>query len=161
MQEDQDNPKFENISWQASEYIHHEKDPLWYVYFAIISILLLAGTYFLLKDVISLIVITLMAIAVLVFANRKPLALDYQLSDEGIAINGKGYSYAQFKSFSVVAMGAVESIYLEPLERFMPPISIYFAPEDADKIINTIGSYLPHREHKPDIIDTIVRRIRL
>jgi hypothetical protein len=150
-----------NISWDASEYIHHEKSPLWYVYFALAAIVVLTGTYFLLHDIISIIVITLMAITVLVFANRQPRALHYQLSDEGIKIDNRGYGYGSFKSFSVMQNGVVESIYLEPVERFMPPISIYFGPDDADKIINIIGQYLPHRERESDFIDKLVHRLRL
>lgn len=149
------------ISWEASEYIHHEKNPLWFVLFGLFFTVILTGIYLLLKDVISIIVITLMAISVMVFANRKPRTLSYNLSDEGITIDGRAYSYDSFKSFSVMGVGAMESIFLEPLDRFMPPISIYFIESDADKIFEILGSYLPNRIREPDMIDRVIHRLRL
>ena len=150
-----------SITWEASEYIHHEKSPVWYLSFGIGAAVLVGGTYLLLQDVISIIVVTLMAITVIVFANRPPRQLKYHLDDNGIEIDGRGYAYGSFKSFSLMHNGAVESIYLEPLERFMPPITIYFTPEDGDHIVDIIGRYLPHRERVPDFIDRLIHKIRL
>ena len=149
------------INWEASEYIHHEKSVGWYLLFGLGSAIIIGGTYLLLEDIISIIVVTLMSITILVFANRRPRALQYVLSDEGIKIDGRGYAYSSFKSFSIMQYGAVESIYLEPLERFMPPISVYYAPEQAEMITEMIGQYLPHRDREPDFVDRLVHRIRL
>ncbi len=149
-----------DIEWEASEYIHHEKSVTWYLLFGVASAAVIAGTYLILRDIVSIVVVTMMAITLLIFANRPPRSLKYVLSDEGIKIDGRGYSYASFKSFSIMQYGAVESVYLEPVERFMPPISIYFAPENGDAIINTLGQYLPHRDREPDFIDRVVHRIR-
>lgn len=149
------------VSWQASEYVHHEKDVLWFASYAVVALIVLSGTYLLLRDVVSIIVVALMAIAVLVYANRQPRSLSYQLDDHGVIIDGREYDYSSFKSFSVLQYGAVETIFLEPLERFMPPISIYFAPEDGEKITSILGEYLPYREKQPDLIDTIFHRLRI
>ena len=149
------------LAWEASEYIHHEKSPVWFLLFGLGSALIVAGTYLLLRDIVSIIVVTLMAITVVVFAGRKPKSLKYELTDQGIRIEERAYGYGSFKSFSIMHYGAVESVYLEPLERFMPPISIYYAPEDADKVVNILGRYLPHRDREPDFVDKLVHRIRL
>ena len=151
----------DSVSWEASEYVHHEKDPLWFAIFGIVIAGILTGMYFLLEDVIAIIVILLMAIAVLVFANRRPRSLKYELNDKGITIDNRSYSYSSFKSFSIMDEGAVQSIFLEPLERFMPPISVYFSPDDADKIFAVIGQYLPNRNRQPDLMDRLVHRLRL
>lgn len=151
----------DSISWEASEYVHHEKDPLWFAVFGIVIAGVLALMYWLVEDIISIIVILLMAITVMVFANRRPRSLKYQLDNDGITIDGRMYKYGSFKSFSVMQEGAVQSIFLEPLERFMPPISVYFSPEDANTIYNIIGQHLPNRTREPDIIDRLVHRLRL
>ena len=151
----------QQVSWQASEYIHHEKSPLWFIVFGLFFAAILSGMYLLLNDVISIIVITLMAIAVMLFANRRPRTLSYHLDENGVTIDNKSYPYSAFKSFSVMQTGVIESIFLEPLERFVPPISIYFADEDAEKIFGILGSYLPNRIKQPDVIDRLVHRLRL
>lgn len=148
------------ISWEASEYVHHEKSIAWYLIFAVVSAGIIAGTYLLLEDVISIIVVTMMAVTLLMFANRRPRALKYVVSDEGVKIEDRAYAYSSFKSFSIMYYGEIESVYLEPLERFMPPISIYYAPEDAEKITTMLGQYLPQRQREPDFIDQLVHRIR-
>jgi len=149
------------VSWQASEYVHHEKTILWYIGFFIATAGVLALTYWALDgDIISIVVVTLMAVTFAIFANRRPRSLRYVLSDHGIKIDEREYDYSSFKSFSIMSFGVVESIYLEPLERFMPPISIYYAPEDAEGVVGMFGQYLPHRERQPDLLDRVVHRIR-
>ncbi len=149
------------ISWEASEYVHHEKNPLWFIAFGVVFAFFMAGIYLLLEDIVSIIVITLMAITVVIFANRKPRTLSYTLDDHGITIDNNSYTYASFKSFSIMQTGAIESIFLEPLERFMPPISIYFGEKDADRILSILGKYLPNRVREPDLVDRLVHRLRL
>ena len=149
------------VAWEASEYIHHEKSLMGYVMFAVATIGILGGTYVLIHDIIAIVIVTMMAIVVVIFANRPPHSLKYELGDDGLKVEEREYPYSAFKSFSVMEYGAVESVYLEPVERFMPPISVYFSPEDGDRIISLLGTYLPHRERKPDIVDQLVHRIRL
>lgn len=149
------------ITWQASEYVHHEKEALWFAVFGLVAAAILTGTYLLLKDVVSIIVVALMAIAVVIYANRKPKSLTYELDDHGVVIDGRTYDYSSFKSFSIIQYGVVETIFLDPLDRFMPPISIYFAPDDGEKISSILGEYLPYRDKQPDYIDRIVHRLRI
>lgn len=150
------------IAWEASEYAHNEKSIGWYAIYVLILSVVTGVTFWLTGgDWISLVVVTIMAVTLLIFANRKPRTIQYQVSDEGITIDGRLYPYKSFKSFSLMRMGATESLYLEPLERFMPSISVYFADEDGEQIIDILGSYLPHRDREPDLVDRVVHRIRL
>jgi hypothetical protein len=54
----------------------------------------------------------------------------------------------------------MNSVNFLPLKRFMPIVSAYFAPQDEDKIANTIGEHLPMEEHKIDSIDRLAQRLR-
>lgn len=149
-----------DISWEASEYIHHEKNSQWFVIFAIVSVVLLVGMYLLLRDILSTFVIALMAIAVAVFAKREPKTLHYNVNNQGISIDDRKYSYESFRSFSLINEGAMESILLDPIQRFMPPLTLYFAPEDRDSVVDTLSDHLPYNERTPDIIDQFARKIR-
>lgn len=149
------------ISWQASEYLHHEKRAGWFVAYFFGSGLIALALHLLIKDVISTTVVIMMLISVGVLAGRKPKPRQYTIDDNGIDIDGKFFSYRSFKFFSIMNYGAVDSIYLEPIERFMPSISMYFAPEDEEKITNNLGKYLPYREREPDMVEKLVHKIRL
>jgi hypothetical protein len=150
----------EGVAWTASEYVAHQKTAGWYMLLALGAIVGAALVYALTKDKISVVMIVIVAIIFGVFAARQPRVLQYRLDESGLEIGGKFYPYAMFKSFAVIQEGGIESISLMPLKRFMPILSIYFAPDDADKIVDTLGIYLPHEDRQADPIDRLMRRLR-
>lgn len=104
--------------------------------------------------------IVVVAIMFGVFAARQPRVLAYQLDHSGIRIGDKFYPYSEFKSFSVLDEGPVSSILLLPLKRFMPGVSMYYPPEQEEKIVTVIANYLPHEEREPDPLDRLMRKMR-
>jgi hypothetical protein len=150
----------EAITWTASEFIAHEKAASWYLGLAGAAVLLAAIIYLLTKDVITSGVILFGAFLFGVVAARKPRQLQYQIDDHGISIGVKHFVFEEFRSFSVVPEGAFSSIVLLPLKRFGTLTTIYYSPEDEEKIVNMLSSRLPFDEHKLDPVDNFMRRIR-
>lgn len=148
------------ISWTASEYIDHARGAGWYLLLIIGTVVLAAGTYLLTKDYLAVAAITVVAIIVGVFAARKPRQVTYEITNAGIRVGEKFYDYSLFKSFAVVVDGALHSVNLLPLKRFMPPLSAYFDPKDEQRIVNALGAHLPYEEYKLDGIDRLTRRLR-
>ena len=154
------------ISWQASEYIHHEKSSSWY--FGLVGIAILVGVVlFLITDDITSIggitsyaVLAVMTAAVMVYANRKPDTLQYHLDPDALSIGQREFPLEDFRSFSVVQDGGVFSISLAPLRRFMPPVSLYYDPADEATIIDILASVLPHEETELDFVDRLIRKVR-
>ena len=62
--------------------------------------------------------------------------------------------------FLVIQEGGVESIWFTPLKRFMPMVSIYFDPEDGDKIADILSEFLPFENRELDPVDRLMHRIR-
>ena len=153
-------PEGARVSWSASEYIANPKNVEWFSILGIGSLVLAAVVYLLTRDVINTGIILVLGIIVGVFAARQPQVLDYHIDEQGIHIGPKFYPYPGFKSFSVVEEGAFAHISLMPLKRFMPPLAIHFAPDDEEKIIDTLADYLPYEEHKIDMVDSLSRRLR-
>jgi len=150
----------EPVSWTASEFIAHQKNASWYGLLVVGALVASALVFLLTKDKISVAMIVIVAITFGAFASRQPRVLQYQLNEGGLNIGDKFYPYALFKSFAVIQEDGLESISLIPLKRFMPILSIYFAPDDADKIVNMLGDYLPHEDRQADAIDRLMRRLR-
>lgn len=149
------------ITWEASEYIHHQKDTNWYMIFSVALVVVAVIMFFLTgRDWITLIVILVMGGAFGKYAGRKPQVQRYSLSFDGVSVGNKHYDYDDFHSFSVEQEGTVFCITFMPTKRFMPPLSIYASPEDGQKIIDTLESTLPHEEPKHDIVDRLTRNIR-
>jgi hypothetical protein len=155
-----DEPANEQVSWTASEYIAHEKSLGWFVLLGLFTVGLAGLVYLVTRDRMSTGVIFVIAVLFGAFAARPPRELEYAVDNKGIHVGGKTYFYSQFKSFSLVEEGAVHSIMFMPLQRFMPPLSIYFAPQDEDRIVNVLSNHLPYEQHRPDVVDRLTRRIR-
>lgn len=148
------------VNWTASEFIDHEKNSSWFMGLAGLTAVAVGIIFLITKDLVTAVVIIIAAALFGVTAKRKPRTLEYQIDNVGVVIDGKQFPYDVFKSFSVLAEGAFNSIQLMPLKRFMPPISLYFPPENEQQIVTTLGSYLPHEDRTHDPIDRLMRRVR-
>lgn len=151
---------FEAVSWTASEYVSHDKSMGWFIRFGAVALLAIGFIYLLTRDITSVVLLTILGIVFAVFAGRKPEVLAYSIDNSGIQVGRKLYPINVFRSFSIIQEGAIRSILLMPLKRFMPAISVYYAPEDEAKIINALGDLLPHENRKQDPIDKLMLRIR-
>lgn len=147
------------VSWTASEFIYNHKTTGWYATLGITTILVGAGIYFVTRDYITTGMIGVAGVLFGVIASRKPRELEYQIDDAGIHIGEKLYPFSGFKSFSLMQEGGIESIWLMPLKRFMPSISLYFAPEDKDKIVDSLSGALPVQPRELDPLDKLIHKI--
>jgi hypothetical protein len=149
------------VTWTASEYIEHQRGVSWYTLLALATLGLAAAVYFLTKDYFATGTIVALGVIVGAFVGRKPRQVQFELSESGLRIGEKSYSYNLFKSFAVVREGNLISLNLTPIKRFMPPVSAYFDPKDEQKITNIIGEHLPYEERKPGAIDRLSLRLKL
>lgn len=148
------------ISWTASEYIAHNKNAAWFLALAVLVVLVTAGVYFLTKDILSAIVIILVGVVFGMYAGRKPREQTYAVNEAGVVIGNKLYDYGRLRSFTVHQEDAFPSITFMPFGRFMPPLSMYYAPQDEEQIIAALSVYLPYETYKRDPVDTLMRKIR-
>jgi len=158
-----DRPQFEQqepITWTASEFVAHHKSAGWYGLLALAAIAVAVIIYLLTKDVISASVVIVGAVFLGGYGARKPRQLQYQLDNQGIGVGQKHYDYDAFRCFSVITEGAFSSIVFMPLKRFAPLTTIYYAPEDEERIIDLLSLVLPYEEMKHDPVDRLMQHIR-
>jgi hypothetical protein len=148
------------VQWTASEYIAHEKSAGWHVGLVLVSLVVAVFAWFITKDVLTASVIVIAGVVLSMYGARRPNQLQYQLDNHGLSIGQKHFSYADFRAFSIIPEGTFASIALIPNKRFLPMTTLYFAPEDGDRIVDILGAHLPHQERKADAVDTFMRRIR-
>lgn len=151
----------ESVSWTASEFIAHAKSAGWYVVLVLVAVAGAGLAYYLTNgEIFTPAIIVIVAILFGVMGARKPRELPYRIDAKGIHIGEKNYPFGGFKSFSVVQEEGVESIWLLPLQRFAPGLSIYFAPEDRDRILAILDDFLPVEEKQLDMVDRLMHKIR-
>lgn len=148
------------LHWEASEYIHHTKSPMWYLAYVGVMLLLLALAYFVTHSWTFIALVIVMSIALGIYANRPPRTLHYALTNSGIQIDQTVYKYTDFRAFGIMNDGALYSIMLIPAKRFLPAVSIYFAEDDGEEIVDILGARLPMEEIHLDVVDRLVRRLR-
>lgn len=148
------------VSWTASEFVSHGKGRSWFVAFGLVILITCIAFYFLLKDLVTPIVIAVAGFIFLYYSRRQPRTLQYSVDAQGIHIDQKLYPFEYFKSFDIAQEGSFPAIHLASLKRFMPPLTIFYDVSMEEPIVNIISNYLPHQEYKPDAIDNIARRIR-
>ena len=150
----------DEIRWSASEFVSHDKTTGWYIVLGIIAFVIAGIMFAITREVFSVVVVLVLAVALGVFGALKPRTLEYAIDGEGITVGDKHFTYDMFRSFAIIEDAPVPSIQLLPQKRFMVPITIYFAPTDADAIIDGLGQFLPFEHKKRDAVDKISSRIR-
>jgi len=150
------------VHWTAKEYISKDKNSFWYVAFFTVVAAFLALDIFVFKSYTFSVLVIVMAIAVIVYSRRPPRDIEYTLSgQQGLYVGEKLHHFSEFSSFGMIRDGENFSIMLIPIKRFAPGVSVYFPEEVGEKVIDILGSRLPMENLKLDIIDIIVRKLRL
>lgn len=150
----------QKITWTASEFIAHDKSTSWYILLMLGTLLLAAAVFFVTRDFVSVSVAIIAGLLLGIYGAHQPRQLEYVVDRRGIGIGRKYYSYDEFKSFAVAPEGAFSSLVLMPLKRFAIPTTIYYAPEDEERILNILADHLPLEEHHRDTVDSLMRHIR-
>jgi hypothetical protein len=149
------------VRWQATEYIHRERDQLWFILFVAATLVLIIAAIFLIKSITFAVLIPVMAAALIVYTRRPPRILDYTLSRQGLHINDHLYPFAEFKGFALVHGGEEYSIMLIPVKRFKPAVSVYFPEEAGEAIVDMLAARLPMGESHLDVVDRLVQKLHL
>ena len=157
----EDNYDGDGLDWSGPEFVSHDKSSSWYLIGIAITLVLAAAMYLLADNIISSVTIIIVFGLLIVYGLRKPEQINYSLNAKGIEIGNKHFSYDNFRSFTVSEEGAFLSITLLPLRRFAPPAGLYYQGVDDEQIlVEYLSDRLPMEQHKPDIIESLMLRIR-
>lgn len=153
--------EMEPVRWQAHEYIHHEKGFGWFFLFALVVLALIALAVFVMQSLSFAILVPVMAAALIVYTHRPPRIIDYTLSKQGLHVNDRLYAFGEFKSFGIIHDDGEYSIMLVPTKRFRPGVTVYFPEEAGEAIVDMLGARLPMQDLHLDMIDRLIRKLRI
>lgn len=148
------------VNWEAREYIARDKNATWYVCFGIVVVALSVAAIFL-KQFTFLLLIIVAAVALVTYSIRPPRVLHYSLSSKGLSEGNNLYTFDSFKSFGVMNEDNHYSIVLIPKKRFSPSVVVYFPETSGEEIVDIFGAHLPMEPVKLDVLDKIVRLLRI
>ena len=150
----------EVIEWDAAEYASHDKELTWYGVMVLGSIIIAAVVYLFNRDIFTSIIVLFALIGIVYASGRKTRNLHYSLDSGGIQVDNKYYAFHDFRNFSVSEEGATNGIILIPLKRFVPAINIFVPAELEDRVVGKIAQILPMEQHKVDVIEKMMRRLK-
>jgi hypothetical protein len=149
----------ESATWTALEFLAHDKSSKWFAIFGGVSLAVTAIIFLITHDIFSTIIVAIIAIALGVTASRQPRQMQYAVDDQGITVGTHLHPYGNFRSFAIVEEETSRSIVFMPLKRFMPPLSIYYDPQQEERISEILAAHLPLQQHKLDAIEKLMRQI--
>ena len=147
------------FTWQASEYLHHDKSLGWYLILAAGVLALLVIAYFT-HQWLAIGVFVAMFAALVVYAQKPPRTLTYEIDPSGITIDGKLFPFSSFRSFGLLQEISWHAIDLEPTQRFMPRLTILFETQDFDPIVAHLAAQLPRLDRQPDFVERAARYLK-
>lgn len=150
----------DTITWEAEEYIVREKNTWWYVGLVAVS-LVFVGVAVLAQAWTFLAVIILSVVALLVYTLRPPRMLRYTLTNKGLSEGEKLYDYSEFKAFGILHEGNHFAIVLTPRKRFSPRVTVFFPQSQGEEIVDAFGARLPMEEVKLDMLDKLIKFLRI
>lgn len=148
------------VTWEAQEYVVRDKNTGWYVGLIIIGLLLIAGSI-LLQWWTFVALVFVSVVALIVYSVRPPRTISYELGPEGLREGEKEYKYEDYKAFGVMQEGQHYSIVLVPRKRFATQVTVFFPEERGEAIVDQFGAHLPMEEIKLDLLDRIVKMLRI
>ncbi len=148
------------ISWQAEEYIARDKGTWWYVGLVAVG-LVLSGIAILLQAWTFLVVIILSVVALIIYSLRPPRVLQYKLDQDGLTEGEKLYAYDEFKAFGILHEENHFAIVLTPRKRFSPRVTVYFPQSRGEQIVDAFGARLPMEEVRLDLLDRLIKFLRI
>lgn len=148
------------VTWTASEFIAHDKPFGWYAALGLAATAFAGAVYLISRDFISVGVVLVAAALFGFYAKHKPRQMEYRLDSNGLSVGQKRFRYGNFRSFAVVEENAISSIVFMPLKRFAMPTTIYYPPEEEDKIVGVLADRLPMEQRGHDAIDKLMHRVR-
>lgn len=148
------------ITWEAQEYVQHDKNTGWYVGLVVIGLGLIALSVWVgWWSCVLLVVVSV--VALFVYTIRPPRVLKYRLDEKGLTEGEKLYAYKDYKAFGVLQDGAHFAIVLTPRKRFASRVTVFFPENQGEVIVDAFGARLPMEEVHLDFIDRLVKFLRI
>ena len=148
------------VNWEAREYIEYKKNAKWYVgLVAVTAVLCLIAIV--LQQWTFLLLIIVAVVALLTYTMRSPRLLHYSLTDKGLSEGNNLYVFDDFKSFGVLNESNHYSIVLMPKKRFGARVMVYFPEAEGEQIVDVFGAHLPMEPVKLDLLDRLVKFLRI
>ena len=149
-----------SVEWTGEEYISIKHNAWWYVGLTLVTAALVAlGIFLQMWTFIA--VVCLAAVALLVRALMPPRKINYSLSNKGLTEGGQFHPFSEFRAFGILKEGDHYSAVLIPRKKVSVQVKVYFPETNGEAIVDMLGMRLPMEEVRLDLIDKLIKFLRI
>ncbi len=149
------------LHWRAPEFEIFERDQKWYLTITGILIAVVAYAIFT-NGLVMAITFILIGVVGYIYIEKEPRTLDFMLTRDGVVAGREIYDFDNIQSFWVFyEEDGLRVISLHTQSYLAPFIHIPIGDQDPTEIRKILLEYIPEEEHKPGIMDTLDRLLRL
>jgi len=153
--------KFElkEFEWKAPEFEKKEKTKSWFIFPAIITIVL--GIIALIaENILFLIFIILAFVVFYIYANKEPRIIKFKINEKGVEFDGRLHDFDSLRSFWLFYNPPEEKeISFRSKKTFFPYVRIPLADQNPNELRKFLLKFLPEKRHRESIIDIWMRRV--
>lgn len=143
------------ISWRAAEYEHAHRSPNWFLWAGTIALLLLLFAIWQ-KSFFFAVFVVIASMLVMSFGRREPGIVDFKISDGGIYISKKLYTYDEFEHFAIrKRSGKLDEIVLRRKILMSPFLRILIDSKTAEKAREIMKEKLQEVEHEDSLLEVL------
>ena len=149
--------------WTIQEYEQHERGKLWYLIMSFLGIALIFYALISGNFLFALIII-LFAIILFLQHNQEPKQILFQLTELGIILGKKYYSYSEFEDFYIIYNPPeIKTLYLKPQSMLKPLLRIPLLDMNPVEIKHTLREFLSENIEEEDepLSDKLARNWKL
>jgi len=144
--------------WEASEFSQNTGWSIWIW----LVLLAAAGWAVWAKQWIGLGTLVMVAVVVFLSKNMRPRTFHHQITDAGVMVGDKLYSYDKLKAFWVVLDGEARSLNLLPDRKWGLLLTLQLGDANVDKVREALLKFLPEEGSRgEDTVDKVGRIFRL
>lgn len=157
------------IKWSSSQSVTHQRSKKWHITTALVCVgiilivvlLKLVGFFDWMSAITTSLLVIVAYSAIMVSSRQPSQVVDYELSDDGLTINGKLHQFSQFRAFGVHQVGGLWQLVLIPTKRLGAEVNIFINEDQGEQIVDMFGSRLPIQEVQESLVDKIIKKLKL
>lgn len=142
------------INWQIEEKPGASSHSQWFWALSIVGFAVIVFAT-ILKNYLLIIIVALAAFIVYAGKFKKPETHDFRLDGEGLAVDGKLYSYENFESFWIFPDN---EIAFRRKHHLMPLLTIPFHGNEEQEIRKILENHLPENEEEESFLDLLQKK---
>ncbi len=136
--------------WQIPEYTKQSRGRLWYIVAAVIFLTLI-GYGVLTNNFLFALLMLLFAAIIFMHSTREPMYLQVGVSDKGIILNEKIFTYDQLQNFWIIDNPPLtKDLFIKFNRSIRPTLSVHLSEQDAEEMRITLGKFLIEDTEKKD-----------